>query len=170
MSTLGLVNVNPGGIAQVPPPPLPNQQSVVASTGPLGTQAEAWSVSWSSGNGPTTPFICVITSALPAGPAPIAAIALVTAYWSDGPPQTPLADFGVQGFTPPQGAGTTVTAAIDAAVVAAAALYGSSILDDADVSLRSAIQAAWLVWLLNGGAAVPGGAGGQLQTLALGLG
>lgn len=152
-------------------PQIPTTKPIVAAAGPLGSSPEAWAVSWSSANGPAAPFVVVLTSSLTEGTPPAADATLVTAVWSDGPPGTTLADVGVTSLSPPTGAGSTILSAIDAAVLAATALYDQDdVLDDTDALLRQTIAAAWIVWSINGGDQLPGGAGGTLQTLTQALG
>lgn len=149
-------------------PVVPTSKPITAAAGPLGTDPAAWAVSWSSG---ATGFTVSISSILAAATPPAADAALVTSYWSDGPPGTTLENFGVTGFDPPTGLELTLTQAIDAALIACCAVYGSDVvLQDATGALRQAIAACFIVWTINGGASLPGGSGGPQQVLPLTLG
>lgn len=154
------------------PTQTPTSKPFQAAAGPLGTGAAAWVVAWSNAGSTVSPFVVTISSSLtPASSPPAANEALVTSVWSDGPPGTTLESFGVIGYGPPGGAADTLLEAIDAAVLAAAVVYGTDVvLQDTDTSLRQTIALAWIVWHNAGGDALPGGAGGQLQTLAQELG
>ena len=152
-------------------PQLPTTKPVTASAGPLGTLAETWTVSWNSANSVAAPFVVMLSSSMPSSTPPAADVAEVTAYWSDGPTGTTLQDVGVTSYSPPTGAGATLLQAIDAAVLAACAVYGSAVvLADADAALRLTLASAWIVWTIAGGTALPGGGGGSLETLRVTLG
>ena len=137
----------------------------------LGTGAAAWTGALSSGGPPLTPFAAVLSSAITPSPAPVAPdLGELTATWSDGPAGVTLANFGVVTYAPPTGQGGTMLQAIDAAVLAAAVLYGADVLEDKDGSLRLLVAALWILWVDAGGAAIRNGGGGILQTLRQAVG